>query len=156
MITACQLCAKITVENALREEATRIIKMQTAKAFAEEVISPILEKLTEIPDHLLIGYRYHDFSFSQGLYQRFSNWSTSKTARGYTKKERYLTDELKGESDYSLLDYEVLNQYLAEFGFQISWEREWVYTTTYTSTTRDTGHYLDKIFLSMTCPMEEM
>jgi hypothetical protein len=53
MITACQLCAKITVENALREEAERIAKMQVAKAFAEEIISPILENLTEVPNRML-------------------------------------------------------------------------------------------------------
>ena len=64
MITACELCAKITVETAMREEAIRIAKAKTAKAFAEEVISPILEKLTEIPNHLEIGFRYHNPLYS--------------------------------------------------------------------------------------------
>lgn len=156
MITACELCAKITVENALREEATRIAKMRTAKAFAEEVISPILEKLTEVPNHLCIGYRYSNATPPNvGLYQRISNWEQSLTARGNPKKERWLSGEVRGEYNFSLLDYEVLNQYLAEFGFQISCEKAWVKMTEYSTSTRDSGLYVDTLYLSMTCPLED-
>ena len=60
MINACELCAKIAIENAMKDEAMRVAKMKVAKAFAEQVIAPILVTLTEVPDHLEIGFRYHD------------------------------------------------------------------------------------------------
>lgn len=154
MITACELCAKITVENALREEAARVAKMRAAKAFAEEVISPIVNRLTEVPNHLFIGYRYSNYP-STGLYQRISNWTQSLTTRGNPKKDRHLTDEVKGTSDYSMLDYAVLNQYLAEFGFQVSYDTHWMKMTEYSTSTTDTGCDVDTLYLSMTCPLEE-
>lgn len=153
MITACELCAKITVENALREEATRITKMKTAKVFAEEIIGPILSQLTEVPNHLLIGYRYEGGRC--GLFKRISGWSKSTTARGNLKKERSLTDLVGENFDFSELDYEVLNQYLAEFGFQISVETKWICMTEYSSSTRDTGLDIEFLYISMTCPMED-
>ena len=153
MITACELCAKITVENALREEATRIAKMKTAKVFAEEILSPILSKLTEVPNHLLIGYRYEGSSC--GLFKRISGWSKSTTTRGNLKKERSLTDVVGENFDFSELDYEVLNQYLAEFGFQISVETKWICMTEYSSSTRDAGLDVEFLYISMTCPMED-
>jgi hypothetical protein len=153
MITACELCAKITVENALREEATRIAKMKTAKVFAEEILSPILSQLTEVPDHFLIGYRYEGGVC--GLFKRISGWSKSTTSRGNLKKERNLTDAVGGGFDFSKLDYEVLNQYLAEFGFQISVETKWICMTEYSSSTRDTGLDVEFLYISMTCPMED-
>lgn len=153
MITACELCAKITVENALHEEATRIAKMKTAKVFAEEILSPILSQLTEVPNHFLVGYRYEGSRWS--LFQRISDWSKSTTSRGNLKKERWLSNEIKADFDFSELDYEVLNQYLAEFGFQISVETKWVCMTEYSSSTRNTGHDVDYLYISMTCPLEE-
>ena len=153
MITACELCAKVTLENALREEATRIAKMQTAKLFAEEIIDPILSQLTEVPNHLLIGYRYEGGRC--GLFKRISSWSKSTTARGNLKKERSLTDLVGENLDFSKLDYEVLNQYLAEFGFQISVETKWICMTEYSSSTRDTGLDIEFLYISMTCPMED-
>ena len=153
MITACELCAKITVENALREEAIRIAKMKTAKVFAEEIISPILTHLTEVPNHHLIGYRYEGGRC--GLFKRISGWSKSTTTRGNLKKERELTDLVNCEVDFSQLDYEVLNQYLADFGFQVSVETKWVCMTEYSSSTRDVGLNVDFIYISMTCPMED-
>ena len=153
MITACELCAKITVENALREEANRIAKMKTAKVFAEEILSPILSQLTEVPNHLLVGYRYQGGRC--GLFKRISGWSKSTTNRGNLKKERSLTDVVGENFDFSKLDYEVLNQYLAEFGFQISVETKWVCMTEYSSSTRDAGLDVEFLYISMTCPMEE-
>jgi hypothetical protein len=141
------------VENALREEAARIAKMKTAKVFAEEILSPILSQLTEVPNHLLIGYRYEGGRC--GLFKRISGWSKSTTTRGNLKKERSLTDVVGENFDFSKLDYEVLNQYLAEFGFQISVETKWVCMTEYSSSTRDTGLDVEFLYISMTCPMED-
>ena len=154
MITACELCAKITVETALREEATRIAKMKTAKAFAKEVISPILEQLKEIPNHLEIGFRYHN-PCARGLFRGIGKWELSTTTRGNPMKIRDFTGELRGKSDYTMLDYEVLNQYLAEFGFQISTDLKWITTTEYSTSTKNRGSYVDFLYLSMTCPMED-
>lgn len=154
MMNSCELCAKITVETALREEATRIAKMKTAQAFAEEVISPILEQLKEIPDHLEIGFRYHDPSI-YGLFQGISKWEVGTTTRGNPMQFRNFTGELRGKSDYTMLDYEVLNQYLAEFGFQISTDLKWIVTTEYSTSTQDRGNYVDFLYLSMTCPIED-
>lgn len=154
MITACELCAKITVENALREEAERIAKVRATKAFAEEVISPIIEKLSNIPDHLYIGCRYHKPN-ARGLFQGVSGWSKSMTHCGNPKRDRDLIDEVRGESDYTMLDYEMLNQYLSEFGFQISTQMKWFTSTEYSTSTKDRGNYVDELYLSMTCPMEE-
>lgn len=153
MITACELCAKITVENVMREEAERVAKMKVAKTFAEEIISPILENLTAIPDHLCIGYRYHG-SNSTALYTKISDWQRSMTNRGNPKWDRNLSGMIRGSIDFSLLDYEVLNQYLAEFGFQISYETEWMKMTRYSTSTADTSLKVDTLYLSMTCPVE--
>ena len=153
MITACELCTKITVENVMREEAERVAKMKVAKTFAEEIISPILENLTEIPDHLCIGYRYHGSS-AIALFTKISDWQKSMTNRGNPKWDRNLSGMIRGSIDFSLLDYEVLNQYLAEFGFQISYETEWMKMTRYSTSTADTSLKVDTLYLSMTCPIE--
>ena len=154
MINSCELCAKIAVETALRDEATRVAKMQTAKAFAEEVISPILEELTEIPDHMLIGYRIHD-SDCATLYRGISSWEDGITTRGNPMKSRNLINPIRCYNiDGNLLDYEILNQYLAEFGFQLSWMAKWVCTVEYSTSTRDAGYDLDHLYISMTCPIE--
>jgi hypothetical protein len=154
MITACQLCAKITVENALREEAERIAKMQVAKAFAEEIISPILENLTEVPNRMFLGYRQSGGS-RVGLYRTLTEWKRSLTNHGNPKWERDLTNSILGTTDYDLLDYEVVNQYLAEFGFQISCETHWMVMTKYSTSTTSRGFDVDTLYITMTCPLEE-
>lgn len=154
MITACELCAKIAVENALREEAERAIKMQTAKNFAEEILSPIIVNLTEIPDHLLIGYRYSEPN-RIALYRNISSWTKCVTTRGYPYRDRNLTDEVKCDKDFSMLDYEVLNQYLAEFGFQISCTSKFVTMTEYSTSASNIGRDVDFLYLSMICPAED-
>ena len=154
MITACELCAKIAVENVLREEAERVAKMQVAKAFAEEIISPILETLTEVPNRTVLGYRLPGGS-RVGLYLDITDWKKSLTHHGNPKWERDLVKPVLGTTDYTLLDYEVLNQYLAEFGFQIAWESQWMTTVRYSTSTTDRGFHVDTLYLTMTCPMEE-
>lgn len=153
MITACELCAKVTLENALREEATRIAKTQTAKLFAEEVIDPILRNLREVPDHLKIGYRYTYAHSKCGLWGNISAWHNGKTSMGNPKRSRSLENEM-GDGDFSMLDYEYVNQYLAEFGFQISVTTEKICTTEYSTSTRDEYTTIDVLYLSMTCPIE--
>lgn len=154
MITACELCAKIAIENALREEADRAIKMQTAKIFAEEILSPIIANLTEIPDHLLIGYRCSE-SNDVALYRNISDWNETTTLSGNLRKDRHLTNKVDCDRDFSTLDYEILNQYLAEFGFQISYPSKFTIFTEYSSSTRDRGLNIDFLYLSMTCPAED-
>ena len=153
MITACELCTKVTLENALREEATRIAKMQTAKLFAEEIIDPILRGLQEIPDHLKIGYRYTGSKSKVGLWKNISSWRHGTTHMGNPKKSRVLENEI-GEGDFSMLDYEYVNQYLAEFGFQISVSTSKICTIQYSTSTRDEYDYIDTLSLSMVCPVE--
>lgn len=156
MITACELCTKISVENALREEATRIAKMKVAKGFAEEVIAPILEKLTEIPDHLEIGFRYEEPN-ARGLFTGIGDWHHRTTHYGNDMAYRHFIGEMKGETgDYTMLDYEVLNQYLAEFGFQISTKGRGIVHKKYSSSTPDAYVYVNYLYLSMTCPLEEI
>lgn len=155
MITACELCAKIAVENVLREEAERVAKMQVAKAFAEEIISPILETLTEVPNRTVLGYRLPGGS-RVGLYLTLTDWKKGLTNHGNPKWERDLTNPVLGTTDYTLLDYEVLNQYLAEFGFQIACESGWMTTVRYSTSTTDRGFNVDTLYLTMTCPMEEI
>lgn len=151
MMSACELCSKITVENALHEEATRITKMQSAKMFAENIISPIIENLTEIPNHLKIGFCIRDAEIKY-LYQGVSDWKKTYTHCGNPMESRYLIGQ--SENGYEMLDYEVLNQYLAEFGFQISTKFGWIVTDTYSTSTRDKGYQVDYLYLSMTCPIE--
>jgi hypothetical protein len=156
MITACELCAKIALENALKEEAERIEKMKVAKYFVEEVIAPIVENATEVPNKALIGYRYHAPSplCKDGMAKMLSDWRESKTARGHLKKTRSLTNWVGDSVNYSLLDYEFVNQYLAEFGFQISYNTKSIVIVEYSSSTRDAEEDVDFIYLSMTCPLE--
>lgn len=154
MISACELCAKIAVETALRDEAVRVAKMQTAKIFAEEVIAPILESLTEVPDHHFIGYTFRDSS-DGNLYQGLSEWKKSVTTFGNPKMDRWVDKPIRCSIDGELLDYEILNQYLAEFGFQVSLASEWVCFTQYSTSTRDHGYYMNRLYISMTCPLED-
>ena len=155
MITACELCAKIAVENVLREEAERVAKMQVAKAFAEEIISPMLETLTEVPNRTVLGYRLPGGS-RVGLYLDITDWKSGLTNHGKPNWERDLVKPVLGTTDYELLDYEVLNQYLAEFGFQLAWESKWMTTVRYSTSTADRGFNVDTLYLTMTCPMEEI
>ena len=154
MISACELCAKIAVETALRDEAMRVAKMQAAKTFAEKVIAPILESLTEVPDHHFIGYRIHDSAFGT-LYQSLSEWKKGVTSFGNPMRSRNLEKPIGFNLKIESLDYEALNQYLAEFGFQLSWEVKWVCTTEYSTSTKDSGRHLDFLYISMTCPLED-
>jgi hypothetical protein len=166
MINACELCAKITLENALREEAERIAeakraeelriqKTVTAKAFAEEIIAPMLENLTEIPDHLFLGYRPARSEYSGGLFTRIGEWENELTARKNPVKRRYLENEVKGQSSYSRLDFEFLNQYLANFGFQVSAEYKKMIQSIYSTSTKDGYVGIYEIYLTLTCPLEE-
>lgn len=154
MISACELCAKIAVETALRDEAVRVAKMQTAKTFAEEVIAPILEKLTEVPDHLFIGYMFRN-NPDGVLYQDLSEWRNDVTTFGNPVKRRRLEKPIICDIDGELLDYEILNQYLAEFGFQVSLTMEWICFAKYSTSTRDNGNYMNRLCISMTCPLED-
>ena len=154
MISACELCAKIAVETALRDEAVRVAKMQTAKTFAEEVIAPILENLTEVPDHYFIGYTFRNDSDGT-LYRGLSEWCNDVTTHGNPVKRRWFDRPIDCQIDGKLLDYEMLNQYLAEFGFQVSWTMDWVCTAEYSTSTRDHGHYMNALYISMTCPLED-
>lgn len=155
MITACELCAKIALENALKEEAERIAKMEIAKSFVEEVIAPIVEKATEVPNKAFIGYRYHNPEGQyKGMATMLTGWRTRLTASGNSKKERELTDWVGINMNYRSLDYTVVNQYLAEFGFQISYDTKSIVTTEYSTSTRDRREDIDFIYLSMTCPLE--
>lgn len=155
MITACELCAKIALENALKEEAERIEKMRVAKNFVEEVIAPIVENATEVPNKTLIGYRYHNSEGRcKGMATILTGWHNYVTASGNLKKERWLADWVGVSVNYSPLDYTVVNQYLAEFGFQISYDTKSIVTTEYSASTRDRKDDVDFIYLSMTCPLE--
>lgn len=156
MITACELCAKIALENALKEEAERIEKMKVAKYFVEEVIAPIVENATEVPNKALIGYRYHNPEGwrDKGMATLLTGWHNYVTASGNPKKERWLADWVGNSVNYSSLDYAVVNQYLAEFGFQISYDTKSIVTTEYSTSTRDRKDDIDFIYLTMTCPLE--
>jgi hypothetical protein len=155
MITACELCAKIAIENALKEEAERIAKMEIAKSFVEEVIAPIVEKATEVPNKTFIGYRYHNPEWQyKGMATMLTAWHNRLTASGNSKKERELTNWVGINMNYRSLDYTVVNQYLAEFGFQISYDTKSIVTTEYSTSTRDKKEDIDFIYLSMTCPLE--
>ena len=154
MISACELCAKIAIENAMKDEAIRVAKMQTAKTFAEEVIAPILENLTEVPDHQFIGYMFRDYS-NGTLYRGLSEWQNEVTTHGNPVKRRWFDRPIDCQIDGKLLDYEVLNQYLAEFGFQLSLTSGWVCTAEYSTSTRDNGSYMNSLYISMTCPLED-
>ena len=155
MITACELCAKIALENALKEEIERIEKMKLAKSFVEEVIAPIVESATDVPNKQLIGYRYHSPEWrTHGMAKTLSDWQKFFTASGNPKKERWLTDWVGDNQDYRSLDYTVVNQYLAEFGFQISYDTKSIVTTEYSTSTRDRKDDIDFIYLTMTCPLD--
>ena len=155
MITACELCTKITIEKALREEKLRAEKAYAAKIFAEEIIQPILTELAEIPDQLMIGCKYSHWS-SPELYRKLSEWKNSLTSCGNPKKERKVIDEIYNKNlDWNKLDYEILNQYLAEFGYKIFWEKNKKTVMTKYSYSSDMEYEIDFLYLSMICPLED-
>lgn len=153
MITACELCTKITVEKALQEEKIRIKKMEAVEKFAEEVLSPILSALTEIPDNTFIGYRYHN-GF-RGLYRKIGEWQNGKTCFGNPMKERSLIKPIDINYDFAYLDYELLNRHLINFGFQVFVKTESFCMQEFSTSTPDRYSEIDKIYLSIVCPNEE-
>lgn len=154
MMTACELCAKVTaieIEKALKEE---INKREKAKAFVEEVISPIVDTLTAIPKDLWIGY-LSQYGYLRG---NLTEWEDYVTNYGNPASYREFADNPyipKCYTSFKDLDYNLVNEYLKDFGFCIKTKREVFTVAKYTTKTPDTIHIADAIYLSMICPMEE-
>lgn len=154
MMTACELCAKVTaieIEKALREE---INKREKAKTFVEEVISPIVDTLTVIPKDLWIGY----LNLSGYLCGNLTEWKDYVTHCGNPASYRKFVENPyvpKCNIRFENLNCDLVNEYLKDFGFYIRVERKTFTVTKYTTTTSDAIQIVDAIYLSMICPMEE-
>ena len=154
MMTACELCAKVTaieIEKALKEE---INKREKAKAFVEEVISPIVDTLTAIPKDLWIGY----LNGNGCLCGNLTEWKNYVTNFGNPASYRQFTENpyiSKYHTPFRELDYNLVNEYLKDFGFCIKTERKIFTVGKYTTKTPDAIQNVDAIYLSMICPMEE-
>lgn len=153
MINVCELCEKIKIEEEIRERELYAKKIVTAQKFAEEILNSILENVTVIPKNLRIGYQYHS-QIDRTIYYRLGGWVNGTTWRGYDKKERRLENEIAFNGEWKYLDIEVLNQYLLQFGYQITIETEIITITQYSSYVRDIEATVDILYLSAICPKE--
>lgn len=158
MITVCELCAKISIEEAMKEaqrleqEALlQMKKIEVAEAFAEEILAPIIENLHEMPNKLFLGYRWDGIDVA--FYTSLSNWKNGLTNRGNLKYERSFTNPVLSTNgrSFSLLDYNLVNAYLRDYGFQISYSSTFVELTKYTTSTRNAGGHIDHLYLSTLC-----
>ena len=158
MITVCELCEKISIEEAIREakrleeEAQRHLKkIALAETFVEQILAPIVENLKSMPKNLFLGYR--DEYDSNAFYEAIGDWEEGYTARGNLKKTRHLIRPVKNPNniDFSLLDFILVNEYLRDFGFQIICEELYFVSTHYTTSTRDAETLVTKLYLSTLC-----
>ena len=159
MITVCELCEKISIEEAIREakrleeEAQRHLeKIALAETFVEEILAPIVENLKSMPKDLFLGYR-RKYNSSEAFYEAIGDWEEGYTARGNLKKTRHLIRPTKNPNniDFSLLDFILVNEYLRDFGFQIICEESYFVSTHYTTSTRDEEISVTKLYLSTLC-----
>ena len=148
MISACELCEKITVENVLRSVVEHEKKMQTAKEFAETVIAPIIEGMTEIPDDFLLGY-----AMKTCVYSGLTEWKEYITNRGNKAYYREFKKTLARGMDYFDPDY--VADYLAAFGFRLSVVPRQLDCRRYTTSTGTSYWDVDELHLSLMCPFEE-
>jgi hypothetical protein len=180
MITSCELCAKIAIEEAIKAEAERIKKIQLeertkqletkiVEVFAEEILAPIISELTEMPNHLLIGYNYTDEwgSSSVQLYKNMSSWIEELTQFNNPMKRRYLENQIKANTKEIMtfediihnhltpkLNIDMLNQYLENFGFKITRKTEKMCVVIYSTSTPDYYRDIDSFYLTAICPEE--
>lgn len=159
MITVCELCEKISIEEAIREakrleeEAQRHLeKIALAETFVEQILAPIVENLKSMPKNLFLGYR-HKFGCSEAFYKGIGEWKESYTARRNLKRERNLAYPIENPNNinFALLDFTLVNDYLRDFGFQIICEEGTYVSTEYTSSTRDAEASVIKLYLSTLC-----
>ena len=161
MKTACELCTEIAVKKTLYEEERRIEKVKIVENFIEDIISPIVDNLNIIPNRLQIGYRYKRYvSYTNEFYTRIGDWKDDGvTSSGYPKKKRRLENRIPVKKIFSSdfpLDYDLLNHYLAQYGYQIFVKTEDLPITLYSSrpnSPRCTD--IDVLYLSLVCPLEE-
>ena len=134
MITSCELCAKVAIEEAIREEERRkeAIKIEAeerevAKIFAENLIAPIIANLTKIPNKLFIGYSEQSerLFLSKGVGKEWK--VVGFTSRRYKKLSKLLTHDTTTENPVGrCLRFDYLNDYLLNFGFTITYKKETV------------------------------
>lgn len=152
MITSCELCAKLGMEELIKEEK----KKKAVEIFAEEIIAPIIDELTEMPKEKFIGFfeencGYHSFHF----YSKISDWKETKTNRGHKKWERYLEGHIVKDNPSCLpLDFNLLNEYLNHYGFSIVCKEEFYETVRYTTSSSTYGFTYTSLYLSAICPEE--
>ena len=158
MITVCELCAKISLEEAIKEaqrlEQEALLQMkrvEVAEAFAEEILAPIIENLHEMPNNLFLGYRQK--ATSVAFYTSLSDWKNGVTHRGNPKKDRHFTNPVESPNGRSfvLLDYDLVNAYLRDYGFQISYSSMYVEITKYSTSTPNEELRVDHLYLSTLC-----
>jgi hypothetical protein len=152
MITSCELCVKLGMEELIKEEK----KKKAVEIFAEEIIAPIINELTEIPKEKFIGifedsYGYYHFN----LYSKFSDWKESRTSCGNKKWERRLEGNVKKENPSQLpLDFNLLNQYLNHYGFNIVCKEEPYEIVRYETSYTSYCFTYTSLYLSAICPEE--
>lgn len=154
MITACELCEKITLEENLKKAEQEKKKRKVAKDFVEEVLSLVVNNFKEIPDKKFIGYRYSSSTHPE-LCRWFSNWEESYTRNSNLKKSRELSGRLATKEDIPFFDYDFVNEYLKDFGFQISYTTEPMVLTRYSSFWGDYESDIDSLYITANCPLEE-
>ena len=152
MITSCELCAKIEMEELIKEEK----KKKAVEIFAEEIIAPIINELTEIPKEKFIGIFEESYSHCYFyLYPKISNWKETKTNRGNKKWERYFDGKIMKDNPSLLpLDFNLLNQYLNHYGFNIVCKKEYYETVRYATSSSTYGFTYTSLYLSAICPEE--
>jgi hypothetical protein len=153
MITSCELCVKLGMEELIKEEK----KKKAVEIFAEEIIAPIINELTEMPKEKFIGifeesHIYHHYFH---LYSKISDWKETKTSCGNKKWVRHLEGHVEKDNPSHLpLDFNLLNQYLNHYGFNIVCKEEFYEMVKYATSSATYGSTYTSLYLSAICPEE--
>ena len=151
MITSCELCVKLGMEELIKEEK----KKKAVEIFAEEIIAPIINELTEMPKEKFIGILKKSSNQLFHFYPKISDWKETKTNRGRKKWERDLEGHvMKGNPSNLPLDFNLLNQYLNHYGFNIVCKEEFYEMVRYTTSSSTYGFTYTSLYLSAICPEE--
>lgn len=157
MITSCELCEKIEKEKHRKELTFQMRLENTAKAFCEDVLAPVIAGLTDIPKNKYIGMV--PYGYQPILYQSVSQWEIGKTHFGNPVQRRHLDNELGKIQSLpfsEILDFneEAVNKYLTDFGFVIKAEFDSITTDIYSTTTTPGRQSVYKLYLTALCPKE--
>lgn len=148
MINACQVCENVAKWELEVGQKIKAEKERVTKTFCENIISPVLSKLTVIPKDYLIGYYVPTFEmFCEGT----TEWYRTRTSRGYIKEARDFCGCAGLAYDRKYVDFDYIKAYLNEFGFSLRVEKDRFFEIAKYETKRPGTIGLYKLYITINC-----